>query len=70
MYWTLIYVKMDESHKKLIDKHMTALVNDMDALSIAINLQSKHLFFDNDVDTIMVMFSCSSSIGDTQLIKL
>lgn len=56
LYYTLLHVKMDENHKKIIDKHMVALVNQMDIFNIAINLQSKHLFSDHEVDTIMVIF--------------
>lgn len=51
---------MDESHKTIIDKHMVALISDMDVFNIAIKLQSKHLFSDDDVDTIEVISLHSS----------
>lgn len=57
-----LLVKMEENHKKVIDKHMVALVNNMDVFNVAINLQSKLLFSDHDVDSAMASFLCYVSV--------
>lgn len=64
LFKTLLQVKMDNKQKTIIDKHMRALLSDMNAFDVAISLQSKHLFSDHDFDTIRVIFLYYLSVGN------